>query len=566
MPTETPITSAPTRTTTSPTAAPSTSPVSAPTNTPTVAVDLDCNINSKCNWDRYTCAALDECRIDCEGTHVCDYAYFNCPDNYDCYVNMHGADASLYTGITGGNNGSLYVECFGSESCDNTDITCPSFGDCVVTTSGGASLYYSDVRTNENTNTLSITSATGGSSITGTKIYCPPKYESGPQHNCIINISGGTGMISNIKIYALESFTDLSLTCDYVTLSDCWTTYQPELICGPTSNPISSCKITVVNGTNNQWRCRDEDAQSYCQDLTFAPTKAPSNTPTSAPTQPPTASPTQAPSISPTNTPTQPPTSAPSSAPTEAPSISPSNTPTSAPTQPPTASPTQAPSISPTNTPTQPPTSAPSSAPTFSPSQAPSDPSSYPTTAPTIAPTSPPSNAPTPPFDLQCNVNNHCKSVTHYCAQSGGDCHIECDGTSTDICGSSRFYCADDYDCYVYINGDAAASFTRIYGGINGDLYLDCSGYESCYNMIIECPSFGDCRITSSGRTALGGATIKSNENTNILSIISTSGNGALLGSEVHCPEKYVSGSQNNCIINVSGGDYMLGGIDVYAL
>ena len=286
-----------------PSQSPTKSPTRQPTLSPTASFAFD-DINT-CNGGIYICPPNEDCYVECIGDNSCESCSFYCPDNYKCNVEVDGREAAYTANVYGGHNGDLILNCQGYRSCSHLVLYGPNNGDVVATSLGTLSEAFFDIKIfAQNSKSLMVDSNVGWGIGYG-NIYCPYSLESGSQNNCIIDVTGPNDLLVNTNFFAVESFTDLQLTCDGPGCSPI--TNQPIMYCG--SSYESSCNIEIDSITN-EYSCIDNT--SRCEDYTFSPTtKSPTLTPTTseAPTKAPTLEPTSqtsAPTLSPTENPTQP--------------------------------------------------------------------------------------------------------------------------------------------------------------------------------------------------------------------------------------------------------------------
>eukprot|EP01084_Bolivina_argentea_P106251 190186_1 len=150
----------------------------------------------------------------------------------------------------------------GEYTVKSVKIYCPNNADCVVTALSGHSNLFDTKFYAANSNLLNITSIQTQQNLMGAEIRCPAVETWGSQHNCNIKVSGGGLILTAAKIYAIESFTDVSLECDYGTdASECGT---PVMWCGLSYE--YSCDMTLISGYD-EWGCAD--TTKTCHDHTF---------------------------------------------------------------------------------------------------------------------------------------------------------------------------------------------------------------------------------------------------------------------------------------------------------
>ena len=224
-----------------------------------------------------------DCYILCDGSHGCNTTnpnQFICPSGYDCILNITAdtIDNSLrdqHVYAQNSNNLTVYCDINQGNNC-RRNYFCPigNNGNCYFYANKGSWNYHHAIIKAENTNYLYIETHVSAA-LKSTTIYCPQQYKSGNQNNCIIKVDAvpsGTGPLYQTSIYTLESFTDLTLTCNLDKGSICG---EGTINCG-----IDSCQI-IQNGTNiatnsiDQWKCGD--SSSLCQDLSFSPSSYPTS-------------------------------------------------------------------------------------------------------------------------------------------------------------------------------------------------------------------------------------------------------------------------------------------------
>eukprot|EP01084_Bolivina_argentea_P058858 107432_1 len=317
----------------SPTTSPTNAPTYKPTQMPTLPTPSPTDGPYSKTCGTYTCRGKAihcpdhvKCTITCGGINVCLSTTIYCPSNeHNCVVFCGGNNACSGVKIIGG-GGNLSVSTSsggtsGTTSIPNGVINCPRDKECNVKCRRACT----GTKINaQNAAILNVEGVEYNSALGGVTIRCPVNGFRGNSNNCNINgfnKNGNLNLMSNMKIYAVESFDDINLQC----VGPCFTGTPPIIYC--TEDFSESCRIISENHAVNDWECTSNVSNcNYYLINSAIPTTAtisPTTAPTISPTSPPTISPTlYPPTNSPTVTPTNAPTKAPSM-PTSAPTINP---------------------------------------------------------------------------------------------------------------------------------------------------------------------------------------------------------------------------------------------------
>eukprot|EP01083_Nonionella_stella_P025859 71195_1 len=234
-----------------------------------------------------TCEPGKDCHVHCDDLNAC--GDIHCPDDYHCFVNATSQSILAQNVIYGGNNGNLSMYCNAQNSCDQTVINCPVNGNCFLYADQHRSNYIKSNIQAQDSNYLYI-DVTTVAALMSASIHCPITQKSGNQNNCIIKAVADAGFgyvtLHATKIYALESFTDLTYECyGYTSERSC--SDNAEIYCSDTFT--SSCIIAPVSialDPITTWTCLDSYPSnvSNCIDLTLDPTVGPTLNPTESPT------------------------------------------------------------------------------------------------------------------------------------------------------------------------------------------------------------------------------------------------------------------------------------------
>eukprot|EP01084_Bolivina_argentea_P191534 329017_1 len=228
---------------------------------------FDCSTSARCSGS-IICTENEDCYINCIGDYSCNGATVTCPQNaFNCVVVSDGSCASCNAAITGSANGGNLVITADGEGPHFPTVNCPNGGDCILSQDtgrwawGAGSEIYA-----QNAKLLDI-SVTGHFALRSSSIWCPAKYVGSDDNNCDVHTYGsGYSHMSGLNIYAFESWSDVSLTCDSssgcgdITMH-CTTDYSEScLVSAPSPKPI-------IN------EC--DDTASVCHGYTLPPTPAP---------------------------------------------------------------------------------------------------------------------------------------------------------------------------------------------------------------------------------------------------------------------------------------------------
>eukprot|EP01083_Nonionella_stella_P044452 119696_1 len=261
-----------------------------------------------------TCTDGEDCYINCYGKYACFRSAFVCPIGpYNCIIDVTQTSAqsqySLFVSTinaTQMDGGNLTVTCYGSAwTCAENTFNCPRDGNCMFigmvawTLPGSNAFSYSSFNAHPTTALLSI-AAKGSHALSHATVRCPYLQVGGLEKNCLIHLYGsGPEMITDLRIYAFESFKCVSLTCNHSSTNDnCYsypnTVYtDPIMTCG-----YDTCRITLDNidpgCVDNTSKCHDFTFEPTAYPTTKSPTATPSTTPTASPST--TAIPTAMPS------------------------------------------------------------------------------------------------------------------------------------------------------------------------------------------------------------------------------------------------------------------------------
>eukprot|EP01083_Nonionella_stella_P222071 792769_1 len=233
------------------------------------------------------CSNDAHCHVTCSGAHTCSSSTIYCPDFHQCHINVTNADPAdshnwgmSFGHILGGTGGDVMV------SIDQ------NWGFAYGTLNASNSKYL-NVQVHKQT------------PLRASHIYCPQTMSSGAQNNCVVYAANGWGLLYDASFYAVESFIDLNITCDwkpslpYTMFEQCsgWSDgHKPSMHCGLPYDR-SQCVMDLVPNTTNNWSC--VNASQLCQSWTFEPTQSPTDSPSDDPTERPSSFPSVHPTLSP---------------------------------------------------------------------------------------------------------------------------------------------------------------------------------------------------------------------------------------------------------------------------
>eukprot|EP01084_Bolivina_argentea_P245870 411564_1 len=189
------------------------------------AYNKTCTQFEACNGTTITCAANEDCSIDCNGYGSCLEATINCPPgaykcDLNCYYTFACRDTTVNAAQTSGADLTITAE--GRWVLKSSMITCPQTGNCIINFSGsetwdGTFSQIADNSVIDASNTvsgnlditLSTAMDTGGGDSAYMKIYCPPNGE------CLVDCGeGGTGKCAGVIVEAQDTTTLLTVTGD----------------------------------------------------------------------------------------------------------------------------------------------------------------------------------------------------------------------------------------------------------------------------------------------------------------------------------------------------------------
>eukprot|EP01084_Bolivina_argentea_P127096 224851_1 len=251
---------------------------------------FDCNGQSSCNGYTLDCSKNEtDCYINCVGWRACQLTNIYCPDGpYDCYINCDGnSDACRWSNINGG-GGNLMVYSGQWTGVDGTTINCPSNAYCNITCDDTYSCQNMNVTSKTGTVlNINVTGQYGAAgALEGASIHCPLDTVFGSNEGlCNIYVDSQRGnVLHGMKIYAVESFSDVNIDCivrprAYIE-KQCLideTGFRPTIFC--TQDFSQSCEFQLANGNSSSWKCVDSD--NICNNY-ILPTQSPTKSPTTA--------------------------------------------------------------------------------------------------------------------------------------------------------------------------------------------------------------------------------------------------------------------------------------------
>eukprot|EP01083_Nonionella_stella_P156637 507464_1 len=261
-----------------------------------------------CSDTTFHCSNDAHCHLTCSGASSCRSSTIHCPDFHECHINVTNADPTddLNWGMS------------------NSHIIGGTDGDVTVSIDQSRGFWHSTLNASDS-KYLNL-QVYNRLPLDDSNIYCPQTMSSGAQNNCVVYAANGWGLLYDASFYAVESFIDLNITCDwkpslpYTMFEQCsgWSDgHKPSMHCGLPYDR-SQCVIDLVPNTTNNWNCAN--VSQLCQSWTFEPTKSPTDS-TMYPSAYPSVS-SQSPSDSPTGL-SEDPTTTPSDFPSVRPTLSP---------------------------------------------------------------------------------------------------------------------------------------------------------------------------------------------------------------------------------------------------
>eukprot|EP01084_Bolivina_argentea_P280386 479500_1 len=168
-------------------------------------------------------------------------------------------------------NEACFIVCDGNHVCENKTFHCPSNGKCIIQCGTNISQKYSCHRTlfttKSDTKIINITTQ-GINSMEYSTTFCPSSSNNihGFSNNCFIYALDGQSQLSNINIYAVESYNDIYIQCKNRNCYD--SSHLPTIYC---SDYSSSCDIELQNQSTeyNIWKCAANTAFSICNSISF---------------------------------------------------------------------------------------------------------------------------------------------------------------------------------------------------------------------------------------------------------------------------------------------------------
>ena len=227
---------------------------------------IDCLDNQQCRRKDIICQDGADCYVNCLAGNACTESTVYCPSGpYDCIINSTGNCASCNANVYGSSQvGNLLIIGDG-EGPHFPFVNCPSNGGhCNLTQISGRHGWRGSIITTTTTTGLLYIYTGGAYALIDANITCPKRHVGGFENNCIIYVySGGAAKMRDASIYAIESWTDINITCEDATCGDDGpiTMYCTEDYSESCTAPIG---LTVID------RCND--TSSICNDYTLMPT------------------------------------------------------------------------------------------------------------------------------------------------------------------------------------------------------------------------------------------------------------------------------------------------------
>eukprot|EP01083_Nonionella_stella_P020931 58041_1 len=193
---------------------------------------FNCDSESLCSSVNH-CASNEPCLITCDGTRACEDKTFHCPSQDKCVINCGTNITQKY-------------------SCHQTLFT-----------------------TKSDTTLINITTK-GFYSMAESTVFCPANTTPGFSGNCFIYSLEGKSQISNINIYAIESYHDIYIHCNEHNCYD--PAHYPTMFCSDDYTP--SCKLKLQSFSHNIWTCTVHT--TTCDTISFESNHLPTSIPTTS--------------------------------------------------------------------------------------------------------------------------------------------------------------------------------------------------------------------------------------------------------------------------------------------
>eukprot|EP01083_Nonionella_stella_P309156 1093752_1 len=296
---------------------------------PTCSNTITCNITHPCANTIKTCRPGEECFIHCIGEVLCPYGQhalcavcsdttFHCSNDAHCHLTCSGASSCRSSTIHCPDFHECHINVTNADPTDdlnwgmsNSHIIGGTDGDVTVSIDQSRGFWHSTLNASDS-KYLNL-QVYNRLPLDDSNIYCPQTMSSGAQNNCVVNAANGYGLLHKASFYAVESFVDLNITCDWKSRSPytaysmseqcygcdtqtCTSNYKPSIHCG-FPHDRSQCLMDLVPNTTNNWSC--VNASQLCQSWTFEPTQSPTDSPSDDPTERPSDFPSVHPTLSP---------------------------------------------------------------------------------------------------------------------------------------------------------------------------------------------------------------------------------------------------------------------------
>jgi len=254
--------------------------------------DDDCK---PCAGTTFIGAGGHDLTFTCEGDAACQGVQIECPERGDCNVRLSGGNGNAAKGmkdavILGATKGKLTVENNQRElGMAGAQITCPEGGECVISASAAydttsESAFKQATIDGSAADSLYLDAEDATRPFTNANVYCPPRQKNRAP-SCEVDVSGGEGMLEELRLHVADSLEDVIIRCAYSDEDtadlECFGTAggydadpekQPTLECnlrGSARNGLGGnldfdCLLTLDTAGYDSFRCLNFEGDDVC--------------------------------------------------------------------------------------------------------------------------------------------------------------------------------------------------------------------------------------------------------------------------------------------------------------